>query len=182
GSAILPLPWDTRLKILIGAARGLAFLHASDRKSYNAKISDFGLAKIGPTLSNSHMTTRVMGTLGYAAPEYVATGHLYVKSDVYSFGVVLVELLTGLRVLDENHPDGKHNLVEWVKPLLFDRRKLKNIMDSRLEGKYPSRSAVQIAQLALSCIESEPKNRPSMREIVEILEHIDPFMRKIEML
>ncbi|CAI9764309.1 unnamed protein product [Fraxinus pennsylvanica] len=193
GAAVLPLPWDTRLKILIGAARGLAFLHASDRKviyrdfkasnilldgSYNAKISDFGLAKMGPTPSKSHVTTRVMGTHGYAAPEYVATGHLYVKSDVYGFGVVLVEMLTGLRVLDENRPDGKHNLVEWVKPHLFDRRKLKNIMDSRLEGKYPSRSAIQIAQLALSCIESEPKNRPSMREIVEILERIDSVHEK----
>ncbi|CAA2974445.1 probable serine threonine- kinase Cx32, chloroplastic [Olea europaea subsp. europaea] len=193
GSAVLPLPWDTRLKILIGAARGLAFLHASDRKviyrdfkasnilldgSYNAKISDFGLAKMGPTPSKSHVTTRVMGTQGYAAPEYVATGHLYVKSDVYGFGVVLVEMLTGLRVLDENRPGGKENLVEWVKPHLFDRRKLKNIMDSRLEGKYPSRSAIQIAQLALSCIESEPKNRPSMREIVEILERIDSVHEK----
>ncbi|KAL2490557.1 Protein kinase superfamily protein [Abeliophyllum distichum] len=193
GSAVLPLPWDTRLKILIGAARGLAFLHASDRKviyrdfkasnilldgSYNAKISDFGLAKMGPTPSKSHVTTRVMGTHGYAAPEYVATGHLYVKSDVYGFGVVLVEMLTGLRVLDENRPNGQHNLVEWVKPHLFDRRKLKNIMDSRLEGKYPSRYALQIAQLALTCLENEPKNRPSMQEIVEILEHIDSVHEK----
>lgn len=193
GSAVLPLTWDTRLKILIGAARGLAFLHASDRKviyrdfkasnilldgSYNAKLSDFGLAKMGPTPSKSHVTTRVMGTYGYAAPEYVATGHLYVKSDVYGFGVVLVEMLTGLRVLDENRPDGKHNLVEWVKPFLFDRRKLKNIIDSRLEGKYPSGSAIKIARLALSCIESEPKNRPSMREIVEILEHVDSVHEK----
>ncbi|XP_022853611.1 probable serine/threonine-protein kinase PIX13 [Olea europaea var. sylvestris] len=112
---------------------------------------------MGPTPSKSHVTTQVMGTHGYAAPEYVATG---------------------LRVLDENRPDGKDNLVEWVKPLLFDRRKLKNIMDSRLEGKYHSRSAIHIAQLALSCTESEPKNRPSMREIVEILEHIDSVHEK----
>ncbi|KAL2469227.1 Protein kinase superfamily protein [Forsythia ovata] len=173
--------------------RGLAFLHASDRKviyrdfkasnilldgSYNAKISDFGLAKMGPTPSKSHVTTRVMGTNGYAAPEYVATGHLYVKSDVYGFGVVLAEMLTGLRVVDENRPNGQHNLVEWVKPHLFDRRKLKNIMDSRLEGKYPSRSALQIAQLALTCLENEPKNRPSMQEIVEILERIDSASRE----
>ncbi|KAL0386817.1 UNVERIFIED_CONTAM: putative serine/threonine-protein kinase PIX13 [Sesamum radiatum] len=188
GSAVQPLPWDVRVKILIGAARGLAFLHASDRKviyrdfkasnilldgSYHAKISDFGLAKMGPTASKSHVTTQVMGTNGYAAPEYVATGHLYVKSDVYGFGVVLVEMLTGLRALDPNRPSGQHNLVEWIKPHLPDRRKLKNVMDSHLEGRYPSRSALQIAHLALNCLESEPKNRPSMQEIVETLGRID---------
>ncbi|KAL0334494.1 UNVERIFIED_CONTAM: putative serine/threonine-protein kinase PIX13 [Sesamum radiatum] len=188
GSAAQPLPWDIRLKILIGAARGLAFLHASDRKviyrdfkasnilldgSYHAKISDFGLAKMGPTASRSHVTTQVMGTYGYAAPEYVATGHLYVKSDVYGFGVVLVEMLTGLRALDTNRPSGQHNLVDWIKPRLSDRRKLKNIMDLRLEGRYPSKSVLQIAQLALNCLENEPKNRPSMQEIVETLERID---------
>ncbi|KAL0365760.1 UNVERIFIED_CONTAM: putative serine/threonine-protein kinase PIX13 [Sesamum angustifolium] len=172
GSAAQPLPWDIRLKILIGAARGLAFLHASDRKviyrdfkasnilldgSYHAKISDFGLAKMGPTASRSHVTTQVMGTYGYAAPEYVAT----------------VEMLTGLRALDTNRPSGQHNLVDWIKPRLSDRRKLKNIMDLRLEGRYPSKSVLQIAQLALNCLENEPKNRPSMQEIVETLERID---------
>ncbi|KAA8546178.1 hypothetical protein F0562_020928 [Nyssa sinensis] len=188
GSAVQSLPWDIRLKILIGAARGLEFLHTSEKQviyrdfkasnilldgSYNAKISDFGLAKMGPSASQSHVTTRVMGTNGYAAPEYVATGHLYIKSDVYGFGVVLVEMLTGLRTLDTNRPSGKHNLVEWVKPHLSDRRKLKNIMDSRLEGKYPSRAAVQIAQLALKCLGPEPKMRPSMKVVVETLEKIE---------
>lgn len=95
------------------------------------------------------------------------------KSDVYGFGVVLVEMLTGLRALDTNRPSGQHNLVDWIKPHLSDRRKLKNIMDLRLEGRYPSRSALQIAQLALNCVENEPKNRPSMQEIVETLERID---------
>ncbi|PIN00582.1 Serine/threonine protein kinase [Handroanthus impetiginosus] len=188
GSAVQPLPWDIRLKILIGAARGLAFLHASDRKviyrdfkasnilldgSYHAKISDFGLAKMGPTASRSHVTTQVIGTHGYAAPEYVATGHLYVKSDVYAFGVVLLEILTGLRALDPNRPSGQHNLADWIKPHLTERRKLKHVMDSHLEGRYPSRSALQIAQLALNCLENEPKNRPSMQEIVETLERVN---------
>ena len=94
------------------------------------------------------------------------------KSDVYGFGVVLVEMLTGLRAVDTNRPSGKHNLVEWIKPYLSDRRKLKNIMDSRLEGKYPSKAAPQIAQLALYCLGPEPKTRPSMKEVVEKLEHI----------
>ncbi|XP_041996976.1 probable serine/threonine-protein kinase PIX13 [Salvia splendens] len=188
GAAVQPLPWDTRLKILIGAARGLAFLHASDKKviyrdfkasnilldqSYHAKLSDFGLARMGPTASKSHVSTQVMGTYGYAAPEYVATGHLYVKSDVYGFGVVLVEMLTGLRALDTNRPAKQHNLVDWIKPSLQERRKLKSVMDSHLEGRYPSRSALKIAQLALNCVESEQKNRPSMQEIVQTLEEIE---------
>ncbi|CAI0471351.1 unnamed protein product [Linum tenue] len=187
GAAVQPLAWEIRLKIAIGAARGLAFLHTPDKKviyrdfkasnilldgSYTAKISDFGLAKFGPSASQSHVTTRVMGTYGYAAPEYVATGHLYVKSDVYGFGVVLVEILTGLRALDTNRPSGRHNLVDWIKPYLNDKRKLKSTMDSNLEGKYPSKAAFRIAQLALTCLESEPKNRPSMSEVVETLERI----------
>ncbi|KAK2978712.1 hypothetical protein RJ640_026930 [Escallonia rubra] len=187
GSAAQPLPWDLRIKVLIGAARGLAFLHTSEKQviyrdfkasnilldgSYNAKISDFGLAKMGPSASQSHVTTRVMGTYGYAAPEYVATGHLYVKSDVYGFGVVLVEMLTGLRALDTNRPSGQHTLVDWIKPILADRRKLKNIMDSRLEGKYPSKASVHIAQLALTCLGPEPKTRPPMKEVVETLERV----------
>ena len=95
------------------------------------------------------------------------------KSDVYGFGVVLVEMLSGLRALDTNRPSGKHNLADWVKPYLSERRKLKNIMDSRLEGKYPSKAALQIAQLALKCLGPEPKTRPSMKEVVETLERID---------
>ncbi|KAM7479510.1 hypothetical protein LguiA_027723 [Lonicera macranthoides] len=188
GSAVQPLPWELRIKVLIGAARGLAFLHTSEKQviyrdfkasnilldgSYNAKISDFGLAKMGPSASQSHVTTRVMGTYGYAAPEYVATGHLYVKSDVYGFGVVMVEMLTGLRALDTNRPSGQHNLVDWVKPFLFDRRKLKTIMDSRLEGKYPSKAAGLVSQLALTCLGPEPKTRPSMRQVVDTLERLE---------
>ncbi|GLT96652.1 hypothetical protein SLE2022_142590 [Rubroshorea leprosula] len=187
GSAAQSLPWDIRLKIAIGAAKGLAFLHTSDKQviyrdfkasnilldgSYNAKISDFGLAKMGPSASQSHVTTRVMGTYGYAAPEYVATGHLYVKSDVYGFGVVLVEILTSLRALDPTRPTKQQNLVDWIKPHLSERRKLKGVMDHRLEGKYPSKAAFQIAQLALKCLATEPKHRPSMKEVVETLERI----------
>lgn len=188
GSAVQPLPMEIRIKIALGAARGLTFLHTSDKHviyrdfkasnilldgSYNAKLSDFGLAKLGPSASQSHVTTRVMGTYGYAAPEYVATGHLYVKSDVYGFGVVLAEMLTGQRALDLNRPSGKHNLVDWVKPYLADRRKLKTLMDSNLEGKYPSKTVFQVAQLALRCLAPEPKCRPSMKEVVETLERLE---------
>lgn len=108
----------------------------------------------------------------------ILTGHLYVKSDVYGFGVVLVEMLTGMRALDTNRPSAQHNLVEWVKPHLSDKRKLKNIMDSRLEGKYPSRGAVLIAQLALTCLAPEQKTRPSMKEVVERLEGVEAVNEK----
>ncbi|KAH7669389.1 Non-specific serine/threonine protein kinase protein [Dioscorea alata] len=188
GAAFDPLSWNLRLKIAIGAARGLAFLHTSEKQiiyrdfkasnilldtNYNAKLSDFGLAKHGPTGGDSHVTTRVMGTYGYAAPEYVATGHLYVKSDVYGFGVVLLEMLSGQRALDVNRPSGQHNLVDWAKPYLSDRRKLARLMDPRLEGQYPSKGVLHAAQLTLKCLATEPRNRPSMKEVVETLEQIE---------
>uniref|UniRef100_A0A0D9YLD6 non-specific serine/threonine protein kinase n=1 Tax=Oryza glumipatula TaxID=40148 RepID=A0A0D9YLD6_9ORYZ len=183
-----PLSWELRLKIAIGAARGLAFLHASEKQviyrdfkasnilldaNYNAKLSDFGLAKLGPTGSNSHITTRVMGTYGYAAPEYVATGHLYVKSDVYGFGVVMLEMMSGQRALDPNRPNGQLSLVDWAKPYLADRRKLARLMDPRFEGQYNSKQAVQAAQLTLNCLAGEPRSRPSMKEVLETLEKIE---------
>ncbi|XP_073001507.1 probable serine/threonine-protein kinase PIX13 [Typha latifolia] len=188
GGPLQPLSWSLRLKIAIGAARGLAFLHSAEKHViyrdfkasnilldtyFNAKLSDFGLAKNGPTGGDTHVTTRVMGTYGYAAPEYVATGHLYVKSDVYGFGVVLLEMLTGLRALDNNRPSGQHNLVDWAKPYLSDRRKLARLIDPRLEGQYPSKGALQAAQLTLRCLAGDPKSRPSMKEVVDILEDIE---------
>lgn len=190
-----PLPWDTRLRIAIGAARGLAFLHTSEKSviyrdfkssnilldgAFNAKLSDFGLAKLGPANGNSHVTTRVMGTYGYAAPEYVATGHLYVRSDVYGFGVVLLEMLTGIRALDTNRPSGEQNLVEWAKPSLSDKKKLKKIMDPRLIEKYPMKGALQVAQLILTCLESDPKIRPSMEIVLEELEKINAIKEKVK--
>ncbi|KAL5557403.1 hypothetical protein UlMin_039639 [Ulmus minor] len=191
--AIEPLSWDRRLQIAIGAARGLAFLHTSDKKviyrdfkasnilldgNYNAKISDFGLAKLGPSGGDSHVTTRVMGTYGYAAPEYIATGHLYVKSDVYGFGVVLLELLTGLRALDTKRPSGQQNLIDWAKPCLNSKRKLETIMDVRMKGQYTLKAALQAAQLTLKCLEPEPKSRPPMKDVLESLERIEAMKVK----
>ncbi|KAF0891212.1 hypothetical protein E2562_009397 [Oryza meyeriana var. granulata] len=188
GSAYQPISWNLRLRIAIGAARGLAFLHSSEKQviyrdfkasnilldtHYNAKLSDFGLAKNGPTAGESHVTTRVMGTYGYAAPEYVATGHLYVKSDVYGFGVVLLEMLTGMRALDTGRPAAQHSLVEWAKPYLAERRKLARLVDPRLEGQYPSKATLQVGQLTLRCLSGDPRSRPSMAEVVQALEEIE---------
>ncbi|CAH1435311.1 unnamed protein product [Lactuca virosa] len=188
-----PIPWNTRIKIAIGAAQGLAFLHTTEKTviyrdfkssnilldgEFNAKLSDFGLAKLGPANGESHVSTGVVGTYGYAAPEYIATGHLYVKSDVYGFGVVLLEIITGLRVLDTNRPSSQHNLVDWARPSLPDRRKLRKIIDPRLEQDYPSKGANKASELILSCLEPDPKNRPSMEEVVVILEEISAIKTK----
>ena len=107
-----------------------------------------------------------------------STGHLYVKSDVYGFGVVLLEMLTGLRALDTKRPSGQQNLVEWLKPSLSSKRKLKNIMDVRMEGQYSTKAALQAGQLTLKCLESDPKSRPAMKEVVEELEGLQAIKEK----
>ncbi|KAL0390210.1 UNVERIFIED_CONTAM: putative serine/threonine-protein kinase PBL10 [Sesamum calycinum] len=187
GSYFQPLSWSLRLKVALGAAKGLAFLHSAEAKviyrdfktsnvlldaNYNAKLSDFGLAKDGPTGDKSHVSTRVMGTYGYAAPEYLATGHLTAKSDVYSYGVVLLEILSGRRAIDKNRPQGEHKLVEWSRPYLANKRKVYRIMDNRLEGQYTMDVAQKVANLASKCISLEPRLRPKMEEIVKELEHL----------
>ncbi|XP_071710585.1 serine/threonine-protein kinase PBL34-like [Rutidosis leptorrhynchoides] len=181
----LPLPWGMRMKIALGAAKGLAFLHEEAERpviyrdfktsnilldtDYNAKLSDFGLAKDGPEGDNTHVSTRVMGTYGYAAPEYVMTGHLTSKSDVYSFGVVLLEMITGRRSMDKTRPNGEHNLVEWARPYLGERKRFYRLIDPRLEGRFSIRGAQKAAQLATLCLSRDPKARPLMSEVHESL-------------
>ncbi|KAJ8620766.1 hypothetical protein MRB53_029295 [Persea americana] len=187
GSYFQPLSWNLRMKVALGAAKGLAFLHSAEAKviyrdfktsnvlldsSYTAKLSDFGLAKDGPTGDKSHVSTRVMGTYGYAAPEYLATGHLTAKSDVYSFGVVLLEMLSGRRAVDKNRPSGEHNLVEWAKPYLNHKRRIFRVLDTRLEGQYSLGGAQKVAALALQCLSMEARFRPSMDEVVGTLEQL----------
>ena len=125
-----PLDWKTRMKIAAGAPKGLEYLHDKANppviyrdlkcsnilldEGYHSKLSDFGLAKLGPVGDKTHVSTRVMGTYGYCAPEYAMTGQLTIKSDVYSFGVVLLELITGREAIDNSRSAGEHNLVAWV--------------------------------------------------------------------
>lgn len=180
----MPLPWLTRIKIALGAASGLAFLHEAVKpviyrdfktsnilldSDYTAKLSDFGLAKDGPEGDKTHVSTRVMGTYGYAAPEYVMTGHLTSRSDVYSFGVVLLEMLTGRRSVDKNRPSGEQNLVEWARPYLNDKRKLYKLIDPRLEGQFSVKGAQKAAILSHHCLSREPKLRPLMGDVVDTL-------------
>ncbi|KAF5187619.1 Receptor-like cytoplasmic kinase [Thalictrum thalictroides] len=187
GSYFQPLSWKLRMRVALGAAKGLAFLHSAATQviyrdfktsnilidsNYNAKLSDFGLAKDGPVGDKSHVSTRVMGTYGYAAPEYLATGHLTARSDVYSFGVVLLEMLSGRRALDKNRPNGEHNLVEWAKPCLGSKRKIFRVLDARIEGQYSLGEALKAADLALQCLSMEAKLRPIMKKVVATLEQL----------
>ncbi|WOL09411.1 putative serine/threonine-protein kinase PBL3 [Canna indica] len=185
-----PLDWQTRIKVAIGTARGISFLHDSKSQviyrdvkasnilldpEFNAKLSDFGLAKAGPTGDRTHISTQVMGTQGYAAPEYIATGRLSARADVYSFGVVLLELLTGRRALDRSRELPKQNLADWVRPWLTDKRKLHKIIDPKLGEQYPKRGAHALAQLASRCISNDAKRRPPMSEVLTSLEQLqDP--------
>ncbi|KAJ0251070.1 Serine-threonine/tyrosine-protein kinase [Hirschfeldia incana] len=182
-----PFPWDLRIKIMIGAARGLAFLHGLQRtviyREFNpsnilldsnceAKISDLEQAELGSFQANPHVAIRMMETYGYAAPEYLATGHLYVKSDVYGFGLVLLEIMTGLRVYDPKRPQGQESLVNWVRPKLSSKNKVKHIMDKAIEGQYSSKVATEMGRIIFSCTEADPKKRPHMKEVLDVLEHI----------
>lgn len=179
------LPWSARLKIAVGAAKGLAFLHQTEQpviyrdlkasnilldSDYTAKLSDLGLAKDGPEGDDTHVSTRVMGTHGYAAPEYIMTGHLTAKSDVYSFGVVLLELLTGRRSVDKSRPTREQNLVDWARPILMDVRKIAQIMDPALGGQYSTKGALKAAVVAYQCLSHNAKSRPQMSAVVEALE------------
>ncbi|CAN6190672.1 unnamed protein product [Urochloa humidicola] len=180
----LPLPWPNRMKIALGAAKGLAFLHGGPKPviyrdfktsnilldaEYNAKLSDFGLAKAGPQGDKTHVSTRVVGTYGYAAPEYVMTGHLTSKSDVYSFGVVLLEMLTGRRSMDKKRPTGEQNLVAWARPYLNDRRRIYQLVDPRLGLNYSVKGVQKVAQICHYCLSRDSKSRPSMDEVVKQL-------------
>lgn len=182
---LCPLPWAIRVKIAFGAAKGLAFLHEAEKPvifrdfktsnvlldlEYNAKLSDFGLAKDGPVGDDSHVSTRIMGTYGYAAPEYMMTGHLTAMSDVYSFGVVLLELITGRKCLDKSRPAKEQRLADWALPLLMQKKNLVGIADPRLDGDYPLKALHKTAMLAYHCLNRNPKARPLMRDIVETLE------------
>ncbi|XP_052171919.1 probable serine/threonine-protein kinase PBL7 [Diospyros lotus] len=182
------LDWNTRMKIAAGAAKGLEYLHDKASppviyrdlkcsnillgKDYHPKLSDFGLAKLGPVGDNTHVSTRVMGTYGYCAPEYAMTGQLTLKSDVYSFGVVLLEIITGRKAIEDSKSAGEHNLVAWARPLFKDRRKFSQMADPMLQGQYPVRGLYQALAVAAMCVQEEPTMRPVIADVVTALRYL----------
>lgn len=110
--------------------------------------------------------------MGYAAPEYVQTGRLAARSDVWSYGVFLYELITGRHPVDRNRPKSEQKLLEWVKPYLSDPKKFKQIVDPRLEGKYPLKVVHKLATVANRCLVRNPKSRPKMSEVLEMVNQI----------
>ncbi|XP_047979349.1 probable receptor-like serine/threonine-protein kinase At4g34500 [Salvia hispanica] len=181
---VSPLTWEIRMKIAIGTARGLAYLHEGlepkvvhrdvkssnillDRK-WNPKVSDFGLAKLlGP--EKSYVTTRVMGTFGYVSPDYASTGMLNEGSDVYSFGILLMEIITGRSPVDYSRPPGEMNLVDWFKGMVSSRRS-EEITDPLMAVPPPPRALKRILLLCLRCIDLDAIKRPKMGQIVHMLE------------
>ncbi|XP_062231014.1 probable receptor-like protein kinase At5g18500 [Phragmites australis] len=183
------LTWLARMKILLGTAKALAYLHEAiepkvvhrDIKAsniliddeFNAKISDFGLAKMLGA-GKSHIATRVMGTFGYVAPEYANSGLLNEKSDVYSFGVVLLEAITGRDPIDYDRPPNEVNLVDWLKMMVANRRS-EEVVDPNLERRPSTKELKRALLTALRCIDLNAEKRPRMDQVVQMLDSNEPI-------
>ncbi|CAN8291715.1 unnamed protein product [Cochlearia groenlandica] len=182
------LEWSKRVRIAIGSAKGLAYLHEDchpkiihrDIKSANillddefeAQVADFGLARLNDT-TQTHVSTRVMGTFGYLAPEYASSGKLTDRSDVFSFGVVLLELVTGRKPVDQNQPLGEESLVEWARPLLhkaIETGDISELVDKRLEKHYVEHEVFRMIETAAACVRHSGPKRPRMVQVVRALD------------
>ncbi|KAL8536635.1 hypothetical protein ACS0TY_011998 [Phlomoides rotata] len=177
------LDWEARLNIIMGAAKGLAYMHHDcspriihrDIKSSNilldgnfdARVSDFGLAKLLED-EESHITTIVAGTFGYLAPEYMQSGRATEKTDVYSFGVLVLEILSGKRPTDASFIEKGLNIVGWLNYLVSETRQ-RDIVDPHCEG-VQTKSLVALLSIAIQCVSSLPEDRPTMHQVVQILE------------
>lgn len=130
------------------------------------QVADFGLAKLASD-THTHVSTRVMGTFGYLAPEYAQSGKLTEKSDVYSFGVVLLELITGRKPIDTRNPAGQESLVEWTRPLLGEALagNMEELVDPRLDGRYNYKEMFRMIEVAASCVRHTASKRPKMGQV-----------------
>ncbi|KAM6584764.1 hypothetical protein CsatB_011766 [Cannabis sativa] len=188
---VSPLTWEIRMNILLGTAKGLAYLHEGlepkvvhrDVKSsnilidrqWNAKVSDFGLAKLLCS-DTSYVTTRVMGTFGYVAPEYACTGMLNEKSDIYSFGILIMELISGRNPVDYSRQQGEVNMVEWLKTLVGNR-KSEQVIDPKLPEMPTSKALKRVLLVALKCVDPDATKRPKMGHVIHMLEADDLLFR-----
>ncbi|KAE8677083.1 Receptor-like serine/threonine-protein kinase NCRK [Hibiscus syriacus] len=191
------MSWETRVRIAIGAARGLEYLHeaAAPRilhrdvkstnilldKNWRAKITDLGMAKCLradglPSCSSS--PARMQGTFGYFAPEYSVFGKASPMTDVFSFGVVLLELITGRQPIHKSN-NREESLVIWATSRLQDSKQVSSeLPDSRLKGNFPEEEMQVMAYLAKECLLLDPDTRPTMSEVVQILLTIAPDKSK----
>lgn len=179
------LTWNVRVKIALGAARALEYMHEvcappMVHRSFksanillddelNPHVSDCGLAALSPSGSEREVSAQMLGSFGYSAPEYAMSGTYTVKSDVYSFGVVMLELLTGRKPLDSSRPRSEQSLVRWATPQLHDIDALARMVDPALKGKYPAKSLSRLADIVALCVQPEPEFRPPMSEVVQSL-------------
>ncbi|CAI8588884.1 unnamed protein product [Vicia faba] len=182
-----PLTWEIRMNIILGTAKGLTYLHEGlepkvvhrDIKSsnillskqWNSKVSDFGLAKL-LSPDSSYITTRVMGTFGYVAPEYASTGMLNERSDVYSFGILIMEVITGRNPVEYSRPAEEVNLVEWLKKMVGNRNP-EGVLDPKLPEKPTSRALKRALLVALRCTDPNAQKRPKMGHVIHMLEAED---------
>ncbi|KAL2245143.1 putative serine/threonine-protein kinase [Sesamum indicum] len=175
--------WPTRVKICIGIASGLAYLHKEVRphiihrdikasnilldKDLTPKISDFGLAKLIPP-NVTHVSTRVAGTVGYLAPEYAITGQVTRRVDIYSFGILLIEIVSGRSNNNTRLPMDEQYILErtWQ---LYERNELVLLVDATLNGDFDAEQACRFLKIGLLCTQDSPMLRPSMSTVVEIL-------------
>nr|XP_029120093.1 probable LRR receptor-like serine/threonine-protein kinase At1g07650 isoform X4 [Elaeis guineensis] len=185
----LKLDWPTRQKICLGIARGLAYLHEESRlkivhrdikasnvlldRDLNAKISDFGLAKLYEE-ENTHISTRVAGTIGYMAPEYAMRGYLTSKADVYSFGVVALEIVSGKSNTNYKPQEEFVYLLDWAQ-VLQERGSLLELVDPDLGSEYSKEEAMVMLNVALLCTNASPTLRPTMSKVVSLLEGQAPL-------
>ncbi|VYS45324.1 unnamed protein product [Arabidopsis thaliana] len=183
-SSRLKLDWSTRKKIFLGIAKGLTFLHEESRikivhrdikasnvlldKDLNAKISDFGLAKLNDD-GNTHISTRIAGTIGYMAPEYAMRGYLTEKADVYSFGVVALEIVSGKSNTNFRPTEDFVYLLDWAY-VLQERGSLLELVDPTLASDYSEEEAMLMLNVALMCTNASPTLRPTMSQVVSLIE------------
>ncbi|WZZ16296.1 hypothetical protein YC2023_109385 [Brassica napus] len=180
----LNLDWKARQKICVGIARGLEFLHEGsmirmvhrDIKTtnvlldadLNAKISDFGLARLHEE-EHSHISTKIAGTIGYMAPEYALWGQLSEKADVYSFGIVSMEIVSGQSNTKQKGSADHVSLINWAVKLQ-QKGDITEIVDPVLQGDFNTKEAARMIKVAIVCTNSSPSLRPTMSEVVQMLE------------
>ncbi|CAN6552711.1 unnamed protein product [Malus baccata var. baccata] len=178
------LNWNARVRVALGTARALEYLHEVCLPSVvhrnfksanilldeelNPHLSDCGLAALTPN-TERQVSTQMVGSFGYSAPEFALSGLYTVKSDVYSFGVVMLELLTGRKPLDSSRSRSEQSLVRWATPQLHDIDALAKMVDPALNGMYPAKSLSRFADVIALCVQPEPEFRPPMSEVVQAL-------------